>query len=177
MKISRWRHQNQLKIEPRSPKIALRSSFGAIFSKKNSQERPRAVLKPTKRAQECAKRANLGDFSKKNSPGGVRILHIGGGRRSRGGRWRGKGRQAPRVRREYESTKHYLERFAPDVNVGCGGLNSLRATAAPLLESEVGGTALLASFRCAFAGFRHVCAGFRRVFEGKSTVSRRTLEG
>ena len=29
------------------------------------------------------------------------------------------------------------KRFAPDVNVGCGGLSSLRATAAPSLESNV----------------------------------------
>ena len=38
---------------------------------------------------------------------------------------RGKGRQAPRVRREDESTKGYLERFAPFVNEGCGGFRTL----------------------------------------------------
>ena len=80
-------------------------------------------------------------------------------RRSRGGRWRGKGRQAPRVRREYKSTKNYLERFAPDVNAGCGGLSSLRATAAPLLKSDVRGVALLASFR---NEFRRLLSEFRR---------------
>ena len=39
-------------------------------------------------------------------------------------------------------------------------MNSLRATAAPLLDSDVGGTALRASFRHDFASSGHVFAGF-----------------
>ena len=137
MKISRLIYKNQLKIDVKSPNIALWSSFGAIFSKKNSQERPRAVLKPPNRAQERPRRRLWRPKAKKDLRIAKTTPHIGVVRRTRGGRWRGKGRQAPRVRREYESTKHYLERFAPDVNVGCGGLNSLRATAAPTVESDV----------------------------------------
>ena len=54
---------------------------------------------------------------------------------------------------------------------GCGGLNSLRATAAPLWEFDVGGTALLASFRYVLAGSRHVCAVLRRQTETQAGES------
>ena len=60
-----------------------------------------------------------------------------------------------------------MERFALDVNVECGGLSSLRATAAPSLESDVGGAALLPSIRRDFAGLRRIFAGFRLVIAGK----------
>ena len=77
----------------------------------------------------------------------------------------GGGGKPPEFGGSSEFAKRYLERFAPVVNDGCGGLNSLRATAAPLLESDVGGTALLASFRQDFAGFRLNFAGFRHQME------------
>ena len=50
-------------------------------------------------------------------------------------------------------------------------LSSLRATAAPLWESDVGGTSLLASFRHVFAGSRHVFAAFRRQTESQAGKS------
>ena len=58
-------------------------------------------------------------------------------------------------------------------------MTSLRATAAPLLESDVGGTALLASFRQDSGGFRLNFAGFRAQTECKSSKiwsSRRNFE-
>ena len=96
----------------------------------------------------------------------LQVVGVGGLAEADGGV---RGGKLPEFGGSSEFAKHYLERFAPDVNVGCGGLNSLRATAAPLLESDVGGKAQLASFWCAFVGCRHVCAGFRRVFDSKST--------
>ena len=61
---------------------------------------------------------------------------------------------------EFGGSDRYLERFALVVNVECGGLSSLRATAAPSWEFDVGGTALQASFRHDFAGSRHVFAAY-----------------
>ena len=43
VKIYRLRHENQLKIEPRSPKIHLWSSFGVIFDKKEYPRAPKSV--------------------------------------------------------------------------------------------------------------------------------------
>ena len=92
---------------------------------------------------------------------------IGGVRRTRGGRWRGKGRQAPRVRREYESTKHYLERFAPCVNAGCGGLNTLTRNRRTFIWSSFVWAAqkVCYGFRrsCAWVA-QNVCYGFRQDF-------------
>ena len=88
-------------------------------------------------------------------------------RRSRGGRWRGKGRQAPRVRREYESTKRYLERFAPDVNVGGGGLNTLTRDRRTFIWSSCVWFAQNISNgchrSCAWVA-QSVCYGFRQDF-------------
>ena len=52
-------------------------------------------------------------------------------------------------------------------------MNSLRATAAPLFEFGVGGSALLPCFRHDFASLRHVCAGSWRYRK----VGNRRLEG
>ena len=49
MKIDRWKHQNQLQIEPRSLKFALRSSSGAILSRKREQDRVKSVQERVKR--------------------------------------------------------------------------------------------------------------------------------
>ena len=81
----RWRHQNQLEIEPRSPKIALGSSFGVIFvgqerprapksARKASQKRHRAPQERPKSApatQERAKEAPRGPQGAKGRPQGV----------------------------------------------------------------------------------------------------------
>ena len=94
----------------------------------------------------------MGAKSKKDFAGRKNNSPHGGVRRTRGGRWRGKGRQAPRVRREYESTKHYLERFAPCVNAGCGGLNTLTRNRRTFVWSSFVWVA------------QNVCYGFRQDF-------------
>ena len=93
-------------------------------------------MKPPKRAQECAKRANLGDFNKKNhriGSGFSRSLGVNGLAEAGGGV---RGGKLPEFG-EFEFGLRCFERFAPVVNDGCGGLSSLRATAAPQLESDV----------------------------------------
>ena len=100
---------------------------------------------------------HLSDFSKKNHRVGLGLSasqRVGGHAEAAGGV---RGGKLPRSSEEFGLD--YFERFAPDVNVGCGGLNSLRATAAPLLESDVRGAASLASFR---HDFRRLLAQFRR---------------
>ena len=65
---------------------------------------------------------------------------------------RGKGRKAPRVRRGYQSTKRCLERFAPVVNDGCGGLRTLTQDRRTLVWSS-----------CAWVA-QNVCFGFHQDF-------------
>ena len=61
MKIYSLRHENQLKIEPRSPKIPLWSSFGVIFVQKEHPRAPKSVQERPKsvpRAPKSAPRAS-----------------------------------------------------------------------------------------------------------------------
>ena len=120
-------------------------------SKKTSQECSRAVLKPPNRAQERPRRRLWGPKAKqilrrpkKNPPmvGCGGLAEAGGGVR---------GGMLPRSSTEFARC---LERFAPVEYDGCGGLSSPRATAAPLWESDVGGTSVLASFHNVFAVFQ-----------------------
>ena len=60
--------------------------------------------------------------------------------------------------REYEALSRTLRSLSQ--TPGCGGLNSLRATAAPLLESDIRFAAMVSSFRQDFAVFWQKFAGF-----------------
>ena len=127
MKFDRWKHQNQLQIEPRLLKFALRSSSGAILSRKREQYRVKSV-------QERVKRPFGGSKAKKIhriAEGIPHMVGVGGYAEAGGGV---RGGKLP----EFGGSDPSLERFAPVVNDGCGGLSSLRATAAPLWDSDVG---------------------------------------
>ena len=50
------KYQNQLKIEVRSPKIALQSSLGKFFCKKSEQHRAKNAQERAKRHQRAPKR-------------------------------------------------------------------------------------------------------------------------
>ena len=92
---------------------------------KKAQERAKRHQRASKRGQ---KQKGFNVFQKKLSTwwGAAASRRPGGG-----------GGGKPPEFGSSEFAKRYLERFAPVVNDGCGGLSSLRATAAPLLEYDV----------------------------------------
>ena len=154
--------KNRFIIEPILPKIALRSSSGGLRSDesdkdlaKNAQERPKSHPREPKKAR-------LGGQTQKGFTTSQTNSSDLGVRRLRGASADGvRGRKLPEFGGVRRFTKHCLERFAPIVNDGCGGLSSLRATTAPVWEFDVGGTSLQASFRHYFAGSRHDFTAFR----------------
>ena len=99
VKFDRRRRPNPFKIQPRSPKIALRSSSGALRSDESCKDRANNAQERAKSHPRAPKKAVWEAKSKKISPHDENHSPDGGGRRLRGGWWRGKGRQAPRVRR------------------------------------------------------------------------------
>ena len=81
MKIDCWKHQNQLQIEPRSLKFALRSSSGAILSRKREQDRVKSVQERVKRPFGGSKAKKIHRIAKTNP----RIGGVGGLAERRGG--------------------------------------------------------------------------------------------
>ncbi len=132
---------------------ALRERFGATKVAKTEPRTPKSGPRAT---QGLPKRAFWGSKPKKIhriAKTTLQAVGVGGYAEAGGGV---RGGKLP----EFGGSGGYLERFAPVVNDGCGGLSSLRATAAPSWEFDVGGTSLQASFCHDFAGSRHVFAAF-----------------
>ena len=122
-----------LEIGPKASKIGARAV-------RTDPKRSKSVKRSTKDAQERSKRRQSGprkgQNQKKLTGSQKKFLRSRGSAEARSPT-EGGGGKPPEFGGSPESTKHYLKRFATVVNDGCGGLSSLRATAAPELESDV----------------------------------------
>ena len=136
VEFSRLKNQNLLKIEVRSPKIALRSSLGEIFCEKSEQH-------PAKNAQERAKRHQRALKRAQKQKGFTRFR-----KQFSGGRWRSKGRPRPPRSEQTQFNKQGPDRQGPNCLCCHRSLVSTLLSREEALSTTFSESACLSVFLC-----------------------------